>query len=156
MKKLLILPLVLALAGLTGCKTANPQLGPLALQTGVSIGVSAALRNSPSARPGVTAAKEIICAVASGTNANPATIVAGLDAYWGHGQNDTAYLVVLGAVNMLNLATQGISVTNNAAVQPYVAATCAGLRLALDASAPTASVTGPRPVDNPANWPLPR
>jgi hypothetical protein len=125
----------------------------MALQMGVSIGASAALRNSPNARAGLAAAKEIICAVASSTNANPAAVVTALDAYWTHGINDLGYVAALGAVNLLNLAVQGLQVTNNAAVQPYVAATCAGLQIALINSEPAIGIVGARPVDQ-ASWPL--
>lgn len=126
---MLLIALAAALIAGSGCKSANPTVGPALLRLGVSTGAGYALQKYPVAVPGVRAGADIVCALANGTNPDPAQMVAALDAY---GQKSPeAVLILNAALAAYEIVYEGLNNTNQTAAQPYAMALCGGLTDAL-------------------------
>jgi len=154
---------VAAIAMLSGCAT-NPNatpIGPALLQLAVTTTAGVEIHNHPETIPALSAAKEIICATANGTNVSVAALVAALDARgnW----NTDEWLILNGVIGVLNLAVNSQAPTTNAPNErPYLQATCVGLGDALAFARPpggvasrsfTASRREAYQRENPTNWP---
>jgi hypothetical protein len=133
---LLTLTLLAGLA-LTGCSTTS-VMTPAALQTAVSTGVQVGLDVYPQAAPDVALARDVICAEASSTNVNPATIVNDLSA--AGITNSNSKLIVDGALLAYEGVWSLIGTNATTAMEPYLQATCAGLTAGLPPVAAPAAV----------------
>jgi len=123
-----ILASILALVALCGCGTTNTgQMSHALLQASVTLGEQYALQQHPEAIPYIKAATPVVCAVAHGTNANPAAVV---DALYvsGLGTNDTAKLIINGSIALLNIAVASVGGTNQPEISAYVTDVCVGMQ----------------------------
>lgn len=132
MKHLIPVLAVVALLS-AGCKS---PVGPLVTQTAVFVGLTAELANNPETLPAVKAGADIVCAIANGTNANPAALVAALDAAGPWTPLERAALdgIVVTAIEI------AVNQNTNSSATPYFKAACNGMGLAI-ATAPAGSPT---------------
>jgi hypothetical protein len=119
---------------LTGCgTTANPALGPAALQASVTLGTEIATDRHPELVPQFRLAGTAACAVADGTNIAPAEMVSAMD---------KAGITNLLARDIMNgfLATYNVAYvyvgTNFDRFRPYSRALCDGIRMGLPPEGP--------------------
>jgi len=124
--KYLTLVLIIALA-CAGCAT-NSNTGAIthaSVRAAVSLSERFALSRHPEAKPYVQAGAEVICAVANSTNANPAAIVAALDA--AGVTNSTTRDIVNGGLAIVNVAIAAIG-TNQNEIRLYSQDVCQGMQ----------------------------
>lgn len=153
MKKeiLSLLALVALSLSLVGCKS---PIAPGLVRLGVSSGASYSLLKYPQAAPAVKASADIICSQANGTNLEPASIYAAVNAY--QNQTPESVLIVNTALSLYTLLWNGYgtdAVNNVPQLKLYLSATCDGLT---DAVGTLASPTPPSLVRASApnqNWP---
>ena len=118
---------------------------PAALQTAVNTGVQVGLDVYPQAAPDVAMAQGIVCAEASTTNVNPATIVNDLAA--AGITNSNSKLIVDAALLVYEGVYSLIGTNADATMEPYLVALCAGLTAGLPPPVPGAmSVASPAAV----------
>jgi hypothetical protein len=140
MKNLLPLLAIVSLL-FAGCKTA-PTFGPAIAQEAVTIGVQVGLVKYPEAAPILRAAAPVVCAVASGTNIQPAQVISVLQ---GSGvinaTNVQAVLILNSAIGIYTAVFDSFGANwtaNQPVLQSYLKAVCDGINAALPPASPTA------------------
>ena len=135
MKKLLALLGLTAL--LSGCSAITNLATPQIVQAGSTALTSAGLAAEPAALPGVRAAAAIICADASNTNINPASVVADINQLDPSLNTPTAVIIengILGLYIGVWDAYGASAVTNSPVLQSYLRAVCSGINAGLPSS----------------------
>ncbi len=140
----ILVSVLLALAA--GCAT-NPW--PVVTQTAVFVGVRNDLRKHPADRPKLEVVKQIVCAVAQDTNANPAALVSAIDAAgpWSDTEGMALDLVVV-AVN------SGVAADPKSPAKVYLDSACAGLNLALASEPLNRGLRSHNAPPAVAGWPM--
>lgn len=135
---LLVAALYVAANLVTGCSSVTNQITPAVVQQGVATGVSYAVAKYPTAIPYLEAAAPIICSAANGTNLNPAQVVAAIESSPAAAlKTPEAVLILNGALTLYIAVWDSYgsnALASSTAIQPYLAATCAGIDEALPAS----------------------
>lgn len=105
-----------------------------ALTAAVTLGEQYGIESHPEVLPYLRAATPVVCAVAHGTNANPAAVVDALMAS-GLGTNAEAKIIINGSLALLNIAVAGVG-TNQPEVTLYVLDLCNGMQAGLPPPGP--------------------
>ena len=118
---------LLPLLALCACKTQSPISHAL-FQQSVALAETYALEQHPEVVPEVRAAAGVVCAVSHGTNANPAAIVAALNA--AGITNANTKLIVNGGIALLNTVVVAIGPNTNQ-IALYSQDLCIGMQQGL-------------------------
>ncbi len=131
----LIAVIAAALAGCTsGCSTIQSTVTPALVQQGAQAGVAAAVKQWPSAIPGVQAAANVICSDAGQTNLDPNLIIADIGKLDPSINTPLAILIENTALNGYTFIWESYgagAVTNSPVLQSYLLATCNGMNAGL-------------------------
>lgn len=146
MKKLTVLGLALALAGIvTGCGTTGKMLTPALVQIAVQTGTAYGIQKDTNSVPYLRAAAPIICSAAGSSTLDPAAVVLALE-------NSTAaqlktpegVIIINGALAVYEAVYDAYGTNIQASVvQPYLQAVCNGLNGALGTTRALPAKAGP-------------
>jgi hypothetical protein len=146
--KTLFLSLVLA-ALTVGCSSV--RISPNLVRQGVATGVRYSVTKFPQAIPGVRVGETVICAAANGTNLNPATVVAQINAAAGPLSNESVLILNSSLILYIGLweSYGSNAVSNDAILKSYLMATCQGIDDGLPPTMGKARMSADR-----VRWPL--
>lgn len=130
MKKLTVLGLALALAGLiTGCGTTGKALSPALVRIAVQTGATYGILKDTNTIPYLKAATPVICSAAGTTNLNPDQVIAALESSSAAQlKTPEAVIIMNGALAIYETVYDAYGTNVQASVaQPYLKAVCDGL-----------------------------
>lgn len=154
----ILLPIVSAVALLSGCGTQQTLISPALVQQGVATGVAYSAEKYTNSIQYLRIADSVICSMASSTNIAPAEVIAAIERSPSAAVTKTPEGVLI--LNSALTLYTGIwnsygsnAVANAVEIQPYLKATCDGINQGLPIDSGKMGVRRPSFVES-DSWPV--